>query len=95
MPTTHHPTRQWQSHTQRPDAPSLYTPSTRNGEQARVLPISNWTELEVCQRIAEEDLEVPSICFAHGREVFSRDETLPAVSPFAELGDGGRRGCVR
>jgi sulfate adenylyltransferase subunit 2 len=53
-----------------------------------VFPISNWTELDVWQYIAEEELEVPSIYFAHEREVFARDGMLYAVSPFVELMDG-------
>jgi sulfate adenylyltransferase subunit 2 len=55
-----------------------------------VFPISNWTELDVWQYIAEEGLEVPSIYFAHEREVFMRDEMLYAVSPFTELMEGER-----
>ncbi len=49
-----------------------------------MFPISNWTELDVWQYIAEERLEVPSIYFAHEREVFARDGMLYAVSPFIE-----------
>ena len=56
----------------------------------RVFPISNWTELDVWQYIAEEELEVPSIYFAHEREVFERDGMLYAVSPFIEMMDGER-----
>jgi sulfate adenylyltransferase subunit 2 len=66
----------------------LYNGRIRKGEQARVFPISNWTELDVWQYIAEEELEVPSIHFAHTREVFSGDGMLYAVSPFIELMDG-------
>jgi sulfate adenylyltransferase subunit 2 len=50
-----------------------------------VFPISNWTELDVWQYIAEEGLEVPSIYFAHDRDVFQRDGMLYAVSPYLEL----------
>ena len=60
----------------------------RKGEHVRVFPISNWTELDVWQYIAEEELEVPSIYFAHEREVFARDGMLYAVSPFVQLVDG-------
>ena len=56
----------------------------------RIFPISNWTELDVWQYIAEEQLEVPSIYFAHEREVFARDGMLYAVSPFMQLLDGER-----
>ena len=57
-----------------------------------MFPISNWTELDVWQYIAEEGLEVPSIYFAHEREVFARDGMLYAVSPFMRA--DGRRGAV-
>jgi len=53
-----------------------------------VFPISNWTELDVWQYIAEEDLEVPSIYFAHQRDVFARDGMLYSVSPYVELMEG-------
>ena len=54
----------------------------------RVFPLSNWTELDVWQYIREEELEVPSIYFAHEREVFRRDGMLYANSEFVELIDG-------
>jgi sulfate adenylyltransferase subunit 2 len=78
---------QWEPQKQRPELWSLYNGRIRKGEHARVFPISNWTELDVWQYIAEEDLEVPAIYFAHEREVFSRDGMLYAVSPFVELGE--------
>src|SRR5437899_1620473 len=79
---------QWEPQRQRPEVWSLYNGRIRKGEHARVFPISNWTELDVWQYVAEEELEVPSIYFAHEREVFSRDGMLYAVSPFVELMDG-------
>src|SRR6202051_5094470 len=72
---------QWEPQHQRPEVWSLYNGRIRKGEHARVFPISNWTELDVWQYIAEEALEVPSIYFAHDREVFARDGMLYAVSP--------------
>jgi sulfate adenylyltransferase subunit 2 len=54
------------------------------GEHVRVFPISNWTELDVWQYIAEEQLEVPSIYFAHEREVFARDGMLYAANHHVE-----------
>jgi sulfate adenylyltransferase subunit 2 len=78
---------QWTPDRQRPELWSLYNGRIRKGEHARVFPISNWTELDVWQYIAEEALEVPSIYFAHEREVFSRDGMLYAVSPFVEMMD--------
>ncbi len=79
---------QWEPQRQRPELWSLYNGRIHKGEHARVFPISNWTELDVWQYIAEESLEVPSIYFAHEREVFSRDGMLYAVSPFVERTDG-------
>ena len=79
---------QWEPQRQRPELWSLYNGRIHKGEHARVFPISNWTELDVWQYIAEEELEVPSIYFAHEREVFARDGMLYAVSPFMELMDG-------
>jgi sulfate adenylyltransferase subunit 2 len=79
---------QWEPQKQRPELWSLYNGRIHKGEHARVFPISNWTELDVWQYIAEEELEVPSIYFAHEREVFSRDGMLYAVSPFTEMSDG-------
>jgi sulfate adenylyltransferase subunit 2 len=79
---------QWHPSNQRPELWSLYNASLSRGEHARVFPISNWTELDVWQYIAEEALDVPSIYFAHEREVFERDGLLYAVSPHIQLEDG-------
>jgi sulfate adenylyltransferase subunit 2 len=79
---------QWEPQRQRPEVWALYNARIRKGEHARVFPISNWTELDVWQYIAEEGLEVPSIYFAHERDVFERDGMLYAISPFIELIDG-------
>src|SRR6201996_5766124 len=79
---------QWEPHKQRPELWSLYNGRVRKGEHARVFPISNWTELDVWQYIAEEGLEVPSIYYAHERQVFQRDGMLYAANPFIELIDG-------
>jgi sulfate adenylyltransferase subunit 2 len=79
---------QWEPQRQRPEVWSLYNARIRKGEHARVFPISNWTELDVWQYIAEEELEVPSIYFAHEREVFERDGMLYAVSPFVQMIEG-------
>jgi sulfate adenylyltransferase subunit 2 len=76
---------QWEPQRQRPELWNLYNGRLRKGEHARVFPISNWTELDVWQYIAEERLEVPSIYFAHDRQVFSRDGMLYAVSPFMQM----------
>jgi sulfate adenylyltransferase subunit 2 len=75
---------QWNPRAQRPELWSLYNARVRRGEHVRVFPISNWTELDVWQYIAREELELPSIYFAHEREVFRRDGMLYAVSPYVE-----------
>ena len=75
---------QWNPRAQRPELWNLYNGRIRKGEQIRVFPISNWTELDVWQYIAREQLELPSIYFAHEREVFRRDGMLYAVSDFVE-----------
>jgi sulfate adenylyltransferase subunit 2 len=79
---------QWDPKAQRPELWNLYNGRIRKGEGVRVFPLSNWTELDVWQYIDEEKLEVPSIYFAHRREVFRRDGMLLAVSPYVELMDG-------
>jgi sulfate adenylyltransferase subunit 2 len=79
---------QWDPKAQRPELWSLYNGRVRKGEQVRVFPISNWTELDVWQYIATEGLEVPSIYFAHDRQVFRRDGMLYADSEHVELIDG-------
>jgi sulfate adenylyltransferase subunit 2 len=75
---------QWNPRAQRPELWNLYNARIRKGEQIRVFPISNWTELDVWQYIARENLELPKIYFAHEREVFRRDGMLYAASEFVE-----------
>ncbi|NUR76989.1 MAG: sulfate adenylyltransferase subunit CysD, partial [Thermoleophilia bacterium] len=75
---------QWNPRAQRPELWDLYNARIRKGEHIRVFPISNWTELDVWQYIARENLELPNIYFAHEREVFRRDGMLYAVSDFVE-----------
>jgi sulfate adenylyltransferase subunit 2 len=79
---------QWNPKRQRPEPWSLYNGKIRKGEHVRVFPLSNWTELDVWRYIAAEGLEVPSIYFAHEREVFERDGMLYALSPYVQLIDG-------
>ena len=76
---------QWDPKNQRPELWNLYNSRIRKGEQIRVFPISNWTEIDVWQYIAREDIELPSIYFAHRRQVFRRDGMLLALTPFATL----------
>ena len=102
---------QWDPRAQRPELWNLYNGKIRMGEQVRVFPISNWTELDVWQYVAREHLELPAIYFAHEREVFERDGMLYAASdvvdrydhetPFSEqvrfrtVGDMSCTGAVR
>jgi sulfate adenylyltransferase subunit 2 len=79
---------QWDPKNQRPELWSLYNSRIRHGEHIRVFPLSNWTELDVWQYIEREQLEVPSIYFAHRRTVFPRDGMLLAVGPYVKLGPG-------
>ena len=79
---------QWNPRDQRPELWNLYNARVRKGEHVRVFPISNWTELDVWQYVKREELELPSIYFAHEREVFERDGMLYAVSEWLQPGDG-------
>ena len=76
---------QWDPKNQRPELWNLYNARVHAGEHVRVFPISNWTELDVWQYIASEELELPNIYMAHERKVFARDGMLYAVSEFIEL----------
>ncbi|MDQ3607725.1 MAG: sulfate adenylyltransferase subunit CysD [Actinomycetota bacterium] len=78
----------WDPKRQRPELWNLYNGRIHRGEHVRVFPLSNWTELDVWRYIHTEALEVPSIYFAHQREVFARDGMLYANSDFVELMDG-------
>src|ERR1700710_965823 len=79
---------QWDPRRQRPELWSIYNGRIRRGEHVRVFPLSNWTELDVWQDIAQERLEMPSIYFSHERQVFARDGMLYAHNDFIELIDG-------
>ncbi len=79
---------QWDPKAQRPELWNLYNGRIHKGEHVRVFPLSNWTELDVWAYIAREGLELPSLYFAHEREVFSRDGMLYAVNPFVQMLDG-------
>ncbi len=79
---------QWDPKRQRPELWNLYNGRLRKGEHVRVFPLSNWTELDVWQYIAQERLAVPSIYFAHQRQVFERDGMLYAANPYVPLLEG-------
>ena len=66
----------------------LYNGRHQRGEHIRIFPLSNWTELDIWQYIAHEEIEVPSIYFAHEREVFERDGMWLAVTPFVTVMEG-------
>jgi sulfate adenylyltransferase subunit 2 len=79
---------QWDPRNQRAELWSLYNGRIRRGEHVRVFPLSNWTELDVWEYIRLQQLELPSIYFAHEREVFERDGMLYAVSEYVDRVDG-------
>jgi sulfate adenylyltransferase subunit 2 len=76
---------QWDPKVQRPELWNIYNGFVKPGEHVRVFPLSNWTELDVWQYVNEEKIVLPSIYFAHRRDVFKRDGMLYAVSDFVEL----------
>ncbi|HTR73402.1 MAG TPA: sulfate adenylyltransferase subunit CysD [Solirubrobacteraceae bacterium] len=78
----------WDPKNQRPELWNLYNGRIKKGQNVRVFPISNWTELDVWEYIDQEQLEVPSIYYAHEREVFERDGMLYAWREGAELLEG-------
>lgn len=79
---------QWDPKNQRPELWSLYNGRHKPGEHIRVFPLSNWTELDIWQYIAEEAIEIPPIYYAHHRQVFRRDGMLLSVGPHITLMDG-------
>jgi len=81
---------QWDPKNQRPELWSLYNTRVHKGEHMRVFPISNWTELDVWQYIAREQLAVPSIYYAHRRAVIRRDGLLVPVTELTPTRDGER-----
>lgn len=79
---------QWDPKNQRPELWSLYNGRHKSGEHIRVFPLSNWTELDIWQYIAAENIDLPTIYYSHKREVFRRDGMLLSVSPFITLQEG-------
>jgi sulfate adenylyltransferase subunit 2 len=77
---------QWEPRSQRPELWSLYNGRIRSGQHMRIFPISNWTEMDVWQYIEREGIEVPSIYFAHERDVFRRDGMWLSTGPFLTPG---------
>ena len=101
---------QWDPKMQRPELWSLYNGRIHPGEHMRIFPLSNWTELDIWHYIDREKIEIPSIYFAHEREVILRDgmwlSLSDAVQPkgsetvetkmvrFRTVGDKSQTGCV-
>jgi sulfate adenylyltransferase subunit 2 len=81
---------QWDPKNQRPELWSIYNGKKNPGEHFRVFPISNWTEMDIWQYLAIEQIPIPSLYFAHQREVFERDGILLAKTDFVTLCDGER-----
>jgi sulfate adenylyltransferase subunit 2 len=81
---------QWDPKNQRPELWNLFNGRKALGEHFRVFPLSNWTEMDVWQYIARENLRIPTIYFSHNRRVVNRNGTLLAESPFITLLDGER-----
>ncbi|GAA0739031.1 sulfate adenylyltransferase subunit CysD [Dactylosporangium roseum] len=79
---------QWDPRNQRPELWALYNARIAPGESIRVFPLSNWTELDVWHYIAREGIELPSIYYAHDREVVDRGGMLYAINEFLPLKAG-------
>jgi sulfate adenylyltransferase subunit 2 len=87
----------WDPRHQRPELWNLYNGRKCPGEHFRIFPLSNWTELDIWSYIQRERLTLPSLYFAHEREVFLRNQTLLAVSCHLPLqpGESAKREVVR
>jgi len=79
---------QWDPKNQRPELWNIFNGKHHMGEHFRVFPISNWTELDVWQYLAAEKVELPSLYYAHERDVFERDGTLLADCDYIEKKPG-------
>jgi sulfate adenylyltransferase subunit 2 len=76
---------QWDPKNQRPELWNIFNGRKNHGEHFRVFPLSNWTEMDIWQYIKRENIEIPSLYFAHDREVFDRSGTLLAVSDYVNV----------
>jgi sulfate adenylyltransferase subunit 2 len=79
---------QWDPRNQRPELWNLYNGRHRKGENIRVFPLSNWTELDIWSYIQQEEIELPPLYYAHRRQVIERDGMLLADTRFLEKMDG-------
>jgi sulfate adenylyltransferase subunit 2 len=81
---------QWNPKLQRPELWNTYNGKINKGENVRAFPISNWTELDIWNYIRREKIALPSIYFAHDRNVLEHEGQLVAVSEFIELEPGDK-----
>lgn len=81
---------QWNPKLQRPELWSIYNGRIQKGENVRVFPISNWTELDIWNYIRTEKIDLPSIYFAHDREVIEHEGQLVAMSEHVQLSEGDK-----
>src|SRR4051794_1004053 len=79
---------QWDPKNQRPELWNIYNGKIHLGESIRVFPLSNWTELDIWQYIAREQIAIPALYLAHEREVVERQGMLYAVNEFVTPKDG-------
>lgn len=86
---------QWDPKAQRPELWSIYNARIHKGENMRVFPISNWTEMDIWQYIARENLELPPIYYAHERETFERSGLIVSVMPITPPLTDEERASVR
>lgn len=75
---------QWNPKLQRPELWNIFNGRIHKGENVRVFPISNWTELDIWSYIRKEKIELPSIYFAHHRQVIEHEGQLVAISEFVQ-----------
>lgn len=78
---------QWNEKLQRPELFDMLNGNIHNGENVRVFPISNWTELDVWNYIQREQIQIPSLYYAHERKVFNRDGLWMPYSDFIQIGE--------
>lgn len=86
---------QWDPKLQRPELWNMYNGRIHKGENVRVFPISNWTELDIWNYIKRENIALPSIYFAHEREVLEHEGQLVALSEFIQLEETDRTSIRR
>ncbi|CAN5837693.1 sulfate adenylyltransferase subunit CysD [soil metagenome] len=79
---------QWDPKNQRPELWSLYNGRHRQGEHIRVFPLSNWTELDIWRYVDAESIELPSLYYAHRRQVVRRDNMLMALCEWVQPAEG-------